>query len=203
VGKYLCGFFLIIGVVSLSAKCSEVPRAIKNTYASNMHYAFVLQSLGKSTAAYAQFQSAYEEAKKAGESIKRLAVVEQLFIWYRTYGSSLNLFSEKPTGNDRIVGEYKPKLKAFNSPAPFKSEWGKTPEQAAQMREFMLGVAEVIAGVFCATVGTGFGIPVAYVTLGDGAFRMFSALNNIWAGHQALLDLKYWEQTSLKVAENE
>ncbi|HSX10576.1 MAG TPA: hypothetical protein VLF94_02530 [Chlamydiales bacterium] len=202
-GKYLYIFFLVINVTTLSARCSEVPAAIKNAYASNMHHAFVLQSLGKSTAAYAQFQSAYEEAKKAGESIKRLIAVEQLFIWYRMYGSSLNLFSEKPTGNDRIVGEYRPKLKSSNTHAPFKSEWGKTPEQAAQMREFMLGVAEIISGIFCAVIGTGFGIPVAYVTLGDGAFRMFSALNNIWAGHQAILALRNWEQTSLKAAEKE
>ena len=84
-----------------------------------------------------------------------------------------------------------------------QSEWGKTPEQAAQMREFMLGVAEVISGVFCVTVSTGFGTPVASVIFGDGIFRMYSALNNIWAGHQAMIALKNWEQTSLKAAENE
>lgn len=167
-----------------------------------MHYAFVLQSLGKSISADAQFKSAYQEAKKAGESIIRLIAIEQLFVWYRMYGSSLNLFQAKPTGYDRIVGEYNPP-RSIKSNSPFESDWGKTPEQAAQVREFMLGVAEVISGVFCAVVGTGFGIPVAYVTLGDGVFRMFSALNNIWAGHQAVLALKNWEQTTLKSAENQ
>lgn len=202
-GRYLYIFFLIINATTLSAKCSEVPAAVKNTYASNMHHAFVLQSLGQSTLANTQFRSAYDAAKKAGESITRLIAVEQLFVWYRMYGSSLNLFSKKPTGNERIIGEYKPDLKSLSSHPPFQSEWGKTPEQAGQVREFMLGVAEVISGIFCATIGTGFGIPVAYVTLGDGGLRMFSALNNIWAGHQAMIELKNWEQTTLKAAVNQ
>src|SRR5438105_5440328 len=146
--KYFCFLFFVISVSILSAKCSEVPQAKKNVYASNMHYAFVLQSMGKSTAADAQFRSAYEEAKKAGEHVLKLTAVEQLFVWYRMYGSSLNLFAVKPTGHDRIIGEYK----AMNGTPAFSSEWGKTPEQAAQIREFMLGVGELIAGLFCATV---------------------------------------------------
>jgi hypothetical protein len=201
--KYFCIFFLIIMPQILSTKCSEVPAPIKNTYASNMHHAFMLQSLGQSTLANTQFRSAYDEAKKAGESIARLIAVEQLFVWYRMYGSSLNLFTKKPTGNERIIGEYKPALSSLNSHPPFESEWGKTPEQAGQVREFMLGVAEVISGIFCATIGTGLGIPVAYVALGDGFFRMFSSLNNIWVGHQAMIALKNLEQTILKTLENE
>jgi|SRR5579872_262199 len=202
-GKCLYIFFLLLSISILSAKCSEVPPAIKNAYASNIHHAFVLQSLGKSTGAYAQFRSAYYEAQKAGESIIRLTTIEQLFLWYRMYGSSLNLFLNKPTGNERIIGEYKPTSRSLNSHSSFQSEWGKTPEQAAQVREFMLGVAEVISGIFCVTVTTGWGVPVASVILGDGTFRMFSALNNIWADGQAMMALKNWEQTALKDAANE
>ena len=69
-GKHLYIFFLLISITTLSAKCSEVPFKIKSTYASNMHHAFMLQSLGQSTLASAQFGSAYAEAKKAeGEFI--------------------------------------------------------------------------------------------------------------------------------------
>ena len=200
--KYFVIFCVLINGSFLYAKCSEIAPNIKNNYASNMHYAFVSQSLGQSTLASAQFGSAYDEAKKAGESILKLIAVEQLFIWYRMYGSSLNLFSKKPTGNERIIGEYKPTLQALNSYPPFKSEWGKTPDQAAQMREFMFGVGETIAGIFCATVSPAFGGYIAYGIIADGTGRIFSSLNNIWAGHQAMIALKNWEQTSLKAIED-
>lgn len=194
--KYFYILFLFINVSILSAKCSEVPQAKKDKYASNMHYAFILQSMGKSTAASAQFQSAYEEAKKAGENSLKLKAVEQLFVWYRMYGSCLNLFSNKPTGHDRIIGEYKP----MNTRVPFESEWGKTPEQAAQIREFMFGVAEIISGIFCVTISSGFGSAIGWTITSDGVGRIYSSLNNVWAQHQAMISLKNWEQTTLKAA---
>ena len=200
--KYFVIFCALINTSFLCAKCSEVAPKIKDNYASNMHYAFVLQSLGQSTLATAQFRSAYDEAKKSGESIIRLIAVEQLFVWYGPYGSSLNLFSKKPTGNERIIGEYKPNLRILSRQSPFQSEWGKTPEQAAQVREFMLGV-EVISGIFCATVNPVCGGFLAYGIAADGTLRMYSALNNIWAGHQAMIELKNWEQTTLKAAVNQ
>jgi len=68
--KYLAILCIVFNFSSLSAKCSEVAPNIKNEYASNMHYAFVLLSMGKSTLAHFQFQSAYEQAKKAGEVLQ-------------------------------------------------------------------------------------------------------------------------------------
>lgn len=194
---------LILGIFSLSAKCSTVPANLKNTYASNMHHAFWLQAHGQSTLAFFQFQNAYDEAKKAGENILRIVAVEQLFIWYRTYASSLNLFLKKPTGNDRIQGEYRPSLRAFGNQSHFQSEWGKTPEQAAQVRDFMFGVGEVISGIFCATVSSGWGLPIAGGLVYNGISRMYSSLNNIWAAHQAMIALKKWEQGPLKIAEQQ
>jgi len=194
---------LLLGSFSLSAKCSEVQRSIKDEYASNMHHAFWLQAHGQSTLAHFQFQTAYEQAKKAGENILRLIAIEQLFAWYRMYGSSLNLFLNKPTGNDRIQGEYRDSLRRSNSHTPFQSEWGKTPEQAAQVRDFMFGVGEVIAGIFCATVTSGWGIAIAVTAIYDGCSRMYSSLNNIWAGHQAMISLKKWEEGPLKAAQQE
>lgn len=195
-------FCIFLG--NLSAKCSEIPHSMKDNYASNMHHAFWLQAHGQSTLAYFQFQSAYEEAKKAGENILRLIAIEQLFIWYRMYGSSLNLFLKKPTGNDQIHGEYKPAFStAFNNRIPFESEWGKTPEQAAQVREFMFGIGEVISGIFCAVVSSGWGGYIAAGAIYDGCTRMYSALNNIWAGHQAMISLKTWEQGPLKAAQQQ
>lgn len=196
---------LFFGIpLMLPAKCSEVPHQIKEKYASDMHQAFWLQAHGKSTLAYFQFQSAYEEAKKAGENILRLIAVEQLFIWYRMYGSSLNLFLKKPTGTDQIHGEYRPSsLTASSNRIPFESEWGKTPEQAAQVREFMFGVGEIISGIFCAAVTSGWGSAIAYGVVAEGFSRIYSSLNNIWAGHQAMISLKQWEQGPLKTAQKE
>jgi len=129
-----------------------------------------------------------------------LIAIEQLFIWYRTYGSSLNLFSKPPTRTDRIHGEYRPTL---SNGFKYESEWGETPEQAAHIREFMLGVGETISGVFCAVVSPTTGLVIGIGVATDGVFRMFSALNNVWTDHQAMLSLKKWEQSSLKAAVSE
>jgi hypothetical protein len=196
-------FFLFLGTFSLYGKCSTVPASIKDAYASNMHHAFWLQAHGQSSLAFLQFQSAYEQAKKAGENILRIIAVEQLFIWYRTYASSLNLYVTKPTGNERIQGEYRPTLRTFSSRVPFQSEWGKTPEQAQQVRNFMVGVGEVISGIFCATVSSGWGTPIAAGLIFDGVSRMYSSLDNIWTAHQALISLKEWEQGPLKLAQQQ
>lgn len=196
-------FCLLLGAFSLSAKCSEVPATMKNSYASSMHNAFWLQAHGKSSLAGLQFKSAYEEAKKAGENMLRVIAVEQLFIWYRMYGSSLNLFLKNPTGDDRIQGEYRSAYPEAMNNAPYQSEWGKTPEQAAQVRDFMFGVGEVISGIFCATVSPGWGTAIAGGVIYNGCTRMYSSLNNIWAGHQAMLALKEWEQGSLKTAQQQ
>lgn len=202
--KFIIILSLLGGISSLSAKCSEVSSHTKNSYASNMHHAFWLQAHGKSTLAFFQFQSAYEEAKKAGENLLRIVAVEQLFIWYRMYGSSLKLFFTNPTGNERIQGEYKSGiLQDYNRQPPFRSEWGKTPEQAAQVRDFMFGVAEVISGIFCATVSTGWGVPIAGGIIYNGCSRMYTALNNIWAGHQAMIALKEWEEGPLKTVQQQ
>lgn len=193
-------FILFFGIDTF-AKCSEISESIRNRYASDIFQAFITQSYGKSTVAFFQFETAREEAKKAGESILRLIAIEKLFAWYRMYGTSLKLFYKDPTGNDRIHGEYKSPLRKFNSQRGYQSEWGNNPEQARLVREFMFGVGEVIAGVFCATVSGGaLGLIAASVAT-DGGYRIFTSLNSLWAQHQAaLLSLKAWEQTALKPA---
>ena len=167
-----------------------------------MFQAFVTQSYGKSTLAFFQFNTAYEQAKKEGENILNLIAIEKLFIWYRMYGSSLKIFHQNPTGNDRIHGEYKSSSKGLGANQyPYQSEWGKNPEQARIIREFMLGVGEVIAGVFSATVSGGTLGTIALGVATDGTFRIYSSLNSLWAQHQVeLMSLKNWEQTALKPA---
>jgi hypothetical protein len=187
------------------AKCSTVPSPIKDDYASGMFGAFVTQSYGKSTIAFCQFNVAREKAKKAGENPLKIIAIERLFAWYRIYASSLNLYNKRPIGNDRINGEYRPAC--VNTPLAsiaYESEWGNSPEQARLVRDFMFGVGEVIAGVFCASVSGGvFGLFGGGAVAFDGTTRIFSSLNALWASHQTeLASLKAWEQTALKPALN-
>jgi hypothetical protein len=201
--KFVICLLIAMSSSPLSAECSKVPQAIRQSYTSNFYQAFVTQSYGKSTSAFCQFQLAYEEAKKAGESVLRLMVMEQLFGWYRMYGSASGLFIKTPEGRDRIIGEYQKPFGRHSSP-PYHSEWGNTPEQAALVREFMLGIAETISGVFCVSATAGVGFYAGGGLFFDGLRRMYLTLSKIWADHErAMIDLKRWEETAQKAVDGD
>jgi hypothetical protein len=197
-------FLFFILLTSGYSACSTVPESTRSEYASAMFEAFVTQSYGKSTIAFYQFDVAREKAKKAGENPLKIIAIEGLFAWYRTYASSLRLYHQSPTGTDRIIGEYRPfSINPRLAIGAYESEWGKTPEQARLMREFMLGVGEVISGVFCVTVSSGVFAGIGYTAAFDGSRRIYSSLNSLWALHQTeLLALQNWEKTALKPAVN-
>lgn len=178
--------------------------SIRADYATGMFEAFVTQSYGKSTIASCQFDVAREKAKKARENPLKIIAIENLFAWYRTYASSLRLYHQIPTGNDRIIGEYRPfSTNRLLATSEYQSEWGKTPEQARLMREFMLGVGEVISGVFCITVSSGIFGGIGVTAAFDGSRRIYSSLNSLWSLHQTELQaLQHWEKTALKPAVN-
>ncbi len=196
--------FVLLAILFLGsgyAGCSTVAENIRADYASGMFEAFLTQSYGKSTVAFYQFDVAREKAKNAGENPLKIIAIERLFAWYRMYATSLNLHNKSPTGNDRIRGEYTPYSISKPLGTAYESEWGNSPEQARLFREFMWGVGEVVAGVFCITVGN-----VVFGTIGfgaavDGTNRIFSSLNSLWANHQTeLRALQEWEKNSLKPA---
>jgi hypothetical protein len=201
-------FVIIFGLFffnSLFAKCSEVPETIRNSYANNFYHAFQLQCQGKSSSAFTQFSSAYNQALEAGEDIQRLVLIERLFVWYRTYGNASRLFANQPTGHDKIIGEYKrPSYpifpKAVIGAYSYQSEWGRTPEEAALMRDFMLGVGEIISGTFCVAVGS---VPAATIggsLLWDGGSRVLGVVNQLWAQNErAFLDWKHCEESIKKL----
>lgn len=198
-------FLFFIFLTSGYSAYSTVSESIRTEYASGMFEAFVTQSYGKSTIAFYQFDVAREKAKKSGENPLKIIAIESLFAWYRTYASSLKLYHQFPTGNDRIHGEYRPFItNSFLAMRTYESEWGKTPEQARLMREFMLGVGEVISGVFFITVSSGAFGGIGVTAAFDGSRRIYSSLNSLWALHQTeLLALQNWEQTKLKSAVNQ
>lgn len=132
--------FILIAVLILGsgyAGCSTVPESIRSEYASGMFDAFISQSHGKSTVATYQFEVAKEKAKKAKENPIKINAIENLLAWYRMYASSMGLYHSYPTGNDRIIGEYRPtsarKPMGNGSYRAYKSEWGKSPEQAKSL----------------------------------------------------------------------
>lgn len=196
--------FILLAMLFLGsgyAACSKVAEHIRADYAAGMFEAFVTQSYGKSTIAFYQFDVAREKAKKAGENPLKIIAIERLFTWYRTYATSLNLYNKRPTGTDRISGEYRPYSITQSLGSDYTSEWGNNPEQARLVREFMCGVGEVVAGVFCITVGNVVFGTIGFTAAADGTSKIFSSLNSIWTNHQTELQaLKAWEQTALKPA---
>jgi hypothetical protein len=199
--KKIFALLTLLFLSSGNAACSTVPEPLRSEYASGMFEAFLTQSYGKSTIAFYQFDVAREKAKKAGENPLKIIAMEQLFTWYRMYASSLNLYNKRPTGNDQIRGEYRPYSAHQSLGFLYESEWGNNPEQARLVREFMLGVGEIITGIFCVGIG-GVSFSAGGLTLlFDGGSRIFTSLNSLWANHQTELQaLKTWEQTALKPA---
>ncbi len=102
-----------------------------------MNTAFELQCMGKTTLAFYAFKDAYQLALKNGESPAKLAALEKLFGWYRTYGYSCGLLKEP----SKITTEYR------KTEGPAGSRFD--PRQEKIMRDFLCGVGCVISGVFC------------------------------------------------------
>lgn len=201
---------LIILCLPFFSLVADVPDSIRRDYALKMHEAFIQQSVGLATQAFFTFKNAYQSALQAGESIQKVELIEQLFYWYRHYGSSLGLMANPSQIGDEYRGRSKKAMGLFSmekSPLAnipnYQSEWGKDPQQAGEIRNFMLGVGEVIAGVFCISVGS---MPIktgGFTLLSDGVVRMWEAGNNAWTQHeQAAHALNQWEQNAKRVNSN-
>ena len=187
--------FLCIGISPL---CAKIAQSTRSEYASKMHQAFALQSVGKATQAFFLFQEGYQQAIQAGESLARVEAIHQLFYWYRKYGSSLKLMVA-PSG---ISDEYRrPRLRSNLS--NYESEWGKSPEQAGRVRDLMFAFGEIISAVLCVTIATP---PIGAVVGGglfwDGVFRIWNSVNELIVLHEISLRddpvqaLKKWEITA-------
>jgi hypothetical protein len=190
---------LLIRFSGLFAASNETPQVNKQMYVDYFYRAFYAQCQGKSLAAMTQFNVAYQEAEKSGEDQRKLNFLRQLFVWYRTFGHASFLFAQEPIGYDQIVGEYKRPYANYNQHGIGYngSEWGNNPEQAALVREFMMGVAETIGSIFglAATSGLSFTLSVGFVI--DGVTRMSSTLIRLWSQHEsAMLEWKKIESAA-------
>ena len=108
----------------------------------------------------------------------------------------MKLFLIEPTGKEVIYPNGTRFPRMFIGPHGYESEYGRTPEEAAKIREFLCGVGSTISGVFCIVVGGlatpvgGIGITLAFT----GFYMMFTSLNNAYADYErSKLDLKILE----------
>jgi len=182
-----------LGICCGFAGTRDIPEAVRKGYAEKFHDAFTLQCNGLSSRAFWMFNDASQMAINAGEEIQKINVLWDLFRWYRTYGASMVLFTKEPTGDQVIYPNgTRPSRKNFNSRS-YDSECGRTPEQAAKIREFMCGVGSTISGVFFIVVG-GISTPVGGIGItlaATGFYMMFTSLNNAYSDYErSKLDLK-------------
>ncbi len=190
----------LLFLLFISAKAFPlVTESIRKEYATKFNQAFVLQCEGKSGQAFFMFQEAFQQGLKAGESSAKLQVIADLFYWYRRYGEHLQLFSKRPIGDqvisDQYTGEncsrsnrrnYSPSLGDVIDKKSRYSEWGKDPQQARYIQDFMFAVGEIISGIFVITVTApsvvGIGVGVELIV--HGLYLFTTSLRDLWTKHQ-------------------
>ena len=132
-------FLFTLKICCIFAGTRDVPESVRKEYAEKFHEAFVTQCNGQSTRAFWIFKEAYQRALEAGEEASKAQLMNSLFTWYREHGSPMRLFLVEPTGREVIHPPTRlPRMHI--GPYGYQSEYGRTPEQAAKVREFMYGV---------------------------------------------------------------
>jgi hypothetical protein len=173
----LClGFIASVHAYSISESC-------KQSYAKKMEEGFFLQSVGKTRQAFFRFKEGYQEALKLGESPQKLAVINDLFVWYRTYGYSAGIMLHPANfgGEFRSHSLLNSQNRFGRDPGNFDSEWGKSPEQAKHIRQFMLGVGMFISGILAVSVNPPLFGPTGKTLCISGFTQMYLGLSNGYA----------------------
>jgi hypothetical protein len=191
-------FFIIAILMSLFFSNSIIGHENKH-FAYDMYNAFVLQSRGETRLAFYTFKKAYDRAVIAGESTKKLCIINDMFIWYRKHGwssgimfKSSNCIDEEQCTNYE-KNDFSNISSYFSRKLEYTSEFGKTPEQSKNIREFLLGIGELISGIFGIAV-IPFPTPlwtVSFAVAFDGTTRIYSSLNTTWSENEKrMLELK-------------
>ena len=201
---FLRAFFFIGLFSSICGFAHPIPEELRELYAQKMHEAFFLQSLGRSTQAFYKSKEAYEDAVKAGESLNKLNVILELFRWYRKYGYAAGVMLHPsgcvdeyraPTSKKGFAGKKNcsqdfPYLINHELDCTFltslsaayeydyESEWGKSPDQAKYVRQFMLGVGMCISGVFIVTINPPVLGKAGWGLCSTGFVQMYQGLSN-------------------------
>lgn len=202
---------LQIILLLLSATCFAITNDERTQYGMKMHEAFVLQSVGQSTKAFFTFQNGYMQASQLGEDPRKLLALLSQFTWYRTYGSYLRLFAIEPTGRDVISDQYQDSYLSTNTqesdeqfpyPMPFSNLFMASissplapipnqayrcpdfPELGEYRRNYILGVGEIIVGLFLISRGN----VATGLTIGlMGVDRVWDAVNPLLSRRDFLI----------------
>lgn len=196
--------FIFFVLLFFSFHCkAEVSKIVRQQYVQQIYNSFLIQSIGETRLAYRTFKNGFQEAQKAGEDQKKLDAINSLFLWYRKYGWGLGLMT-KPcncAGESTRLNHYQFSDSQINydSSPEYLSEWGKSPQQAKNIRSFMFGVAEITAGIFALSIGTPLGYTIAGATLATGINRCYDSFNEAYAEYEErMLEFKNIEQKILK-----
>jgi len=114
------------------------------------------------------------------------------------------LFAIEPTGSNIIIPNGARSYRKNSNSNRYNSEYGRTPEQAANIRMFMLGVAQTISGVFLITVGGPASGRFGVSCVVGGIVLMGKSLNDAYADYErAKLDFQAIESKMTKACEND
>lgn len=230
--KIILGILSLLMIHNCYAATSDIPCSIRLSYALKFHEAFIIQSYGWSTMSFNKFCEAYREALAAGESMQKITFIEDLWKWYRIHGDAMGLFARTPTGGDRfpwtrttyeidsspqfyladyyltdtneiaLIANHLPSRSPLAEIPHYQSEFGKTPEQAKNIREFLFGTGQVIGGIFCIIVGGPITKGIGLGLVANGGSMMFVSLNQAYADYErAKLDMETLQSRAKKVAE--
>lgn len=195
---------------------SELDRShlARTNYAQRMYNSFLIQSIGETRTAYYCFKSAFQDAQKAGVNPKKLALMNDLFIWYRKFGWSCGFMTRPAHCTGECTAAYPVatlnQIEEENTIQPqvnYLSEWAKSPQGGKHIRNFMLGVAELGAVVFGLSLQTPFGFALAGFAGQDSFSRCFNSLNEGYADYQEfyqerIRELKIFEKKAHQYAQD-
>ncbi len=188
----------------------------KQSYAQKIQDGFLLQSIGETRAAFYSFRDGYQEGLQAGENAQKLELVNSLFIWYRKYGFSAGIMTQPALCRGEYISHYHssdedesifhPSGASFpvSNQARYESEWGKNPEQAKHIRQFIGGVGLLISGIFVVSINPPFLGPIGKSMCLTGFTQMCLGLNNLhteW--EERIQELKEFELKTKQLPETQ
>ncbi len=179
---------------SLTAN-ANVPLTARENYSRRLHNAFMIQSIGETRVAYRAFKAAYQDALAAGESLSKLRVINDLFVWYRTYGWSCGIMMEPARCSGEHGGDWNrnyqydnlSKNLCFGENINYQAEWNADPRRAKHVRNYIIGVAEILSFIFLANVPVPGGGLVSALLLSDGFNRIVNSLHDAYSERQQLI----------------
>ena len=145
----------------------------RKNYSDRIQKAFELQSQGKTRLAFYTFRDAYQAAIKSGESPAKLAPLEELFVWYRTYGFDSGVMKDPAA----CAGEYR-------SSTGYVQLKKLDPQQQKIIRDFLYGVGCIVSGVFCLTVSTPLSGKFGTTLVMGGCNYMYNSISAMIEDHE-------------------